>query len=48
MNKEQLMQMTSALHHEVLYRLGKVCEETLLLTTSKAVTPKPDRAGGKD
>lgn len=48
MNKEQLTEMTRALHHEVLYCLGKVHEETLLFTTSKAVTPKPDRAGGND
>lgn len=42
-NKDRLMEITVALCHEVLHCLGKLCEETLLFTTSKTAAPKPDR-----
>lgn len=46
-NKDQLMEIMMALCHEALHCLGKVREETLLFTTSKAAAPKPD-TGVKD
>lgn len=42
MNKGHLMEIMTALHHDVLHCLGKVREENLLFTTSKAAAPKPD------
>ena len=42
-NKDQLMEIMTVLRHEVLHCLGKVHEETLLFTSSKAAAPKPDR-----
>lgn len=44
-SKDQLMEIMTALHHEVLCYLVKVCKETIMFTTAAA--PKPDRQPGR-
>lgn len=46
MNNDQLMEITTAFHHEGLHCLGKMHEETLLFMTSMVAAPNPDRWKG--
>lgn len=41
-NKDQLMEIMTALHHEAMHCFGNVHEETLVFTNSKAAALKPD------